>query len=144
MPIEVSTVRRSVQQRLEQVRRLSSERRARAVDAERDYAAFLSGVATPLFRTVASVLGAEGYPYKVFTPAGGLRLASDRAGHTYVDLRLDTFGDRPQVVAEVSRERGSRILSDDRPIGGDTPISALTEEDVLAVLLEAIGEMVER
>ena len=144
MPIEVSAIRRRVQQRLEHIKRTSAERRARAAEAEAQYATFLSEIATPVFRTVASVLASEGYPYKVFTPAGGVRLASDRAGHSFVDLRLDTAGDAPQVVAEVSRERGSRTLSDDRPVREGAPIDTLTDEDVLAFLLDAIGELIER
>ncbi len=144
MPIEVSAIKRQVQQRLEQIKQAAGARRTRVAEAERLFEPFLTNTAIPVFRTVASVLSSEGYPYKVHTPAGGVRLASDRSAHTYVDLRFDTSHDTPQVMAEISRERGSHILADDKPLCEGKTISEISDEDVLALLLEAIGELVER
>jgi hypothetical protein len=144
MSIEVSTIRRRVQQRLEQARQAATVRRVKVTDAERQYEVFLEQVALPVFRAVASVLSSEAHPYKVFTPGGSVRLASDRSTHTFVELRLDTSGDTPQVVAEISRQRGSRILADDQPVRAGALVEELTDEDVLAVLLDAISAMVER
>jgi hypothetical protein len=144
MPIEVSSVRRRVQQRLEQVKQAARDRRVRVADAERDYVPFLENVATPVFRAVGSVLASENYPYKVFTPAGGVRLSSDRSGQTFVDLHLDSSRDIPQVMVEISRERGSHILSDERPVRDGATIASLTDEDVLSMLMDALGELIER
>ncbi len=144
MSIEVSAIRRQVQHRLEQIKLTAGARRASVAEAERHYEPFLANIAIPVFKTVASVLSSEGYPYKVFTPASGVRLASDRAAHSFVDLRLDTSRESPQVMVEISRERGSHIKTDDRPIREGTAINEIAEEDVLAMLLDAIGELVER
>lgn len=144
MAPDVSQVRRLVVARLADVKRAAAARRDRIAAAERDFAAFLPSVATPVFNLVAQILSSEGYPFRVTTPGAGVRLTSERSPRTYVDLRLDTSGQQPVVVAEVSRERGHRVLVDDRPVGEGQAISVLTEPDVTAVLVEAVGDLVER
>lgn len=144
MALEISHVRRLVMARLGDVKRAAAARRERVAAAEGDYAVFLPSVATPVFTVVAQVLTSEGYAYRVTTPGGGVRLASDRSPRTYVDLRLDTSGQEPVVVAEVSRERGHRVLVDDRPVGTGQDIGALTEQDVVAMLVGALGDLIER
>jgi hypothetical protein len=144
MAIDVSHVRRLVQSRLAEIKRTAATRRERIAAAEHHYAAFLASVATPVVTAVAQTLSAEGHPYRVITPGGSVRMTSDRSPRTYLDLRLDTSGQEPVVVAEVSRERGHRVLVDDRPIGAGQDVSALTEEDVLSVIVGAIGDLVER
>ena len=144
MPLEVSDVRKRVQQRLAELKQAAAARRERTVQAERDYEPFLSKVAAPVFTAVAQSLAAEGHPYRVMTPGGSLRLVSDRASRTYVDLRLDTSGPSPEVVVEVSRERGHRVVTDERPLRAGTEVAALTDDHVLAVLVDAIGDLIER
>ena len=144
MALEASQVRRLVMGRLAEVKRVAGIRREKIAAAERDYAVFLSTAATPTFTLVAQILASENYPFRVTTPGEGVRLTSDRSPRTYVDLRLDTSGPEPLVVAEVSRERGHRVLVDDRPVGTGQPIAALTEQDVVTLLVSTIGELVER
>ena len=144
MSLEVSDVRKRVQQRLADLKRAAAAKRERTVQAGRDYEPFLADIATPVFTAVAQSLTAEGHPYRVITPGGTLRLASDRSNRTYVDLRLDTSGPSPVVLVEVSRERGHRVEADERPLAADTGIVALTGEHVLEMLVEAIGELIER
>lgn len=114
------------------------QRRSRAADAERAYAAFLENVATPLFRQVAASLKAEGHSFTVFTPAGGLRLALDRGREDFVELALDIEGDQPQVIGRISRTRGSRRLDEERPIRPGAGPDAVSEEDVLEFVAAAI------
>ncbi len=144
MAPEVSQVRRLVLAKLAEVKKAAAARRDRVATAEREFAAFLPGVATPVFNLVAQILSAEGYAFRVTTPGAGVRLTTDRSARTYVDLRLDTSGPSPVVVLEVSRERGHRVLVDDRPIGDGRDIAALTDADVTAALVEALGDLVER
>ena len=126
------------------MKRNAASRRETIAAAERDYTTFLPEVAVPVVTLVAQVLASEGHPFRVTTPASGVRLASDRSPRTYVDVRLDTSGASPAVVAEVSRERGHRVLVDDRVVGEARPVSELTEQDVLDVLLASIPDLVER
>lgn len=144
MAPEVSQIRRLVLAKLTEVKRAAAARRDRSAAAEREFAAFLPGVATPVFNTVAQILSAEGYAFRVTTPGAGVRLTSERSARSYADLRLDTSGPSPVVVLEVSRERGHRVLVDDRPVGDGREIATLTDADVTAALVEALGDLVER
>jgi len=142
MPLELAQIRRRVQTRLADVKRAAAGRRERVAEAERAYAAFLSQVAAPTMNAIAQSLSAEGFPYKVITPGATVRMVSDRSNRTYLELRLDTSGASPQVVAEVGRERGSRVLTDERPLGGGAQIDTLTDEDVVAVVLETLVDLI--
>lgn len=144
MALEVSEIRKLVITRLAEVKRAAAARRERMAVAEREYAAFLPAVATPVFNVVAQALGSEGHPYRVTTPAGGIRLSAERSARTYLDLRLDTSGAEPVLLAEVSRERGHRVLVDEKLLGQGRAISTLTDEDVAQFLVAAIGDLVER
>jgi len=144
MPMEVVQIRRRVQVRLADIKRAAAERREKVAAAERAYGAFLANVATPTLNAVAQSLSAEGYPYKVTTPGDAVRMVSDRSGRTYLEIRLDTTGKDPQLVAEVGRERGSRILADERPVCQGIAIEAITDDDLLAAVLDAMAELIER
>ena len=144
MAMEIGQIRRRVQARLTDIRRAAAGRRERAGTAERAYAVFLAGVATPTLTAVAQSLAAEGYPYRVTTPGNAVRMSADRSNRTYLELRLDTAGEVPRVVSEVGRERGSRVFADERPICEGTAIEAITDEQLLEAILEAMAELIER
>lgn len=119
-------------------------RREQTAEAEQAYQTFLHDVATPVTKQVANALKSEGYPFTVFTPGGGLRLADDRGRDDYIEFALDTASDRPQVVGRISLTRGSRTLTDERPIKPGTAPDALSQEDVLTFLLDALEPWLER
>lgn len=119
-------------------------RREKTAEAEQAYQTFLHDVATPVTKQVANALKSEGYPFTVFTPGGGLRLADDRGRDDYIEFALDTASDRPQVVGRISLTRGSRTLTDERPIKPGTAPDALSQEDVLTFLLDALEPWLER
>jgi hypothetical protein len=144
MPLETAQIRRRVQSRLAEVKRGAAARRERVTAAERAYGTFLTEIAVPTLTAVAQSLAAEGYPYRVTTPAGAVRMTSERSNRAYVELRLDTSGAVPQVVAEVGRERGTRVLADERVVGEGLPVDAISDEHLLETLLEAVGDLVER
>jgi hypothetical protein len=100
-------------------------------------------VAVPLFRQVANVLRAHGYPFKVFTPSGSVRLMSDRAAEDYVELTLDTAGEEARVVGHTSRSRGRRVMESERPVAARAP-AELTEDEVLGFVLTELEPFVER
>ena len=114
------------------------DRRQRTADATREYAVFLQSVATPLVQQIANVLKAEGYAFTVSTPGDTLQLANDRGRDDFIELVLDTTFDRPQVVGRISRSRGSRRLNEERPIRPDASPAAITEEDVLEFVTQAL------
>lgn len=142
--MEVSLVRNRLRHAIEAARERTRRKRERNAAAEREYDEFLRSVATPVTKLVATALKAEGYLFAVFTPAGGLRLADERGRDDYIELSLDTARERPEVVGVVRYTRGSRVITDERPLKPDTAPAALTEEDVLAFLLDALQPWLDR
>ena len=129
---------------MDQARERAQQRRQQTAQAEKAYATFLETVATPVTRMVQNALKAEGLGFTVFTPGGGLRLASDRGRDDYVELALDTSGERPQVVGRIRQARGSRTLETELPIKPGAPPEALDEEDVLEFFTRALMPWLER
>ena len=102
------------------------------------YAAFLQNVAIPVVQQIANVLKVEGYAFTVFTPGDGLRLANDRGRNDFVEFALDTSGDHPQVMGRISQSRGSRHIEEERPVKPGASPAALSEEDVLEFVTQAL------
>jgi hypothetical protein len=142
--MEVSEVRRRLRAAIEKARQAAAERRARNDAAARDYDVFLAERATPMFHQLAAALAGEGRAFKVFTPAGSIRLATERSPEEFIELVLDDSSDPPAVVGRTTRGRGRRMVSTERALGGGAPVADLTEEDVLAFLLEEIVPLVEK
>jgi hypothetical protein len=142
--VEVSEIRRRLRAAIEKARRVSEERRARTDTAARDYQVFLEQRATPIFHQLAGALKAEGLSFKVFTPAASIRLASDRSPDDFIELSLDDTSDPPVVLGRTTRGRGRRMSTTDRALANGTPIADVTEEDVLAFLLEELTALLER
>lgn len=136
--IDTGILRKRVKAAMDQVRREHAERRGRAAEAARAYDAFLSERAVPAFRAVANVLKAEGVLFEVATPSGGVSLVSERHRDEGIALELDAALDPPAPVATVTRTRGSRSLRSERPVRAGAAIEQLSEEDVIAMLLEEI------
>jgi hypothetical protein len=141
--METAVVRRRVTETIDKARRAAGERRARNDEAVRAYAQFLDSVAVPLFRQVAGVLKAGGYPFTVFTPSGGVRLMSDRSADDYIELSLDTSADHPMVLGRSRNHRGHRIIDHERAVTEQT-VAHVTEEQLLEYLLTELERFVER
>ena len=135
---DVGVVRKRVRFAIEQARRDQADRRARASEARNTYEQFLESAAIPVFRMFANILKAEGLPFEVMTPAGGVRLQSERHRDDAIEMELDTSADPPQPLVTITRARGSRVVQSDRTIKGSNPLVHLTEEDVVEMLLEEL------
>lgn len=142
--MEVSQVRKQLKTAIDAARDRAQQRRQRSGEAERAFAVFLEEIATPMARQIAGALKAEGYGFTVGTPGGGLRLAAERGRDDFIDIALDTSGDRPQVVGRISYSRGSRALDEERPIRPGAGPESLTEEDVLEFFLSALEPWLDR
>lgn len=138
--MDVAEVRRRLRGAIEVARRTAAEQRVRSDAAARDYEVFLAERAVPVFQQVASALAAEGHRFKVFTPAGSVRLAAERSPEEFIELVLDGAQDPPQVLGRTSRGRGRRLVTSERPIRDGAAVSALSDEDILEFLLtELVG-----
>jgi hypothetical protein len=87
---------------------------------------------------MATVLRAEGIPFEVQTPSGGVRLVSDRNRDDSLGLELDATPDPPHVLLTSSHAWGSRIVQNERVVKERAAIDQISEEDVFHVLFEEI------
>jgi hypothetical protein len=142
--VEVSHVRKRLTAAIERARKGSQERRERVATTERAYNTFLSDVAVPVTRMLASALKADGYPFTVNTPGGSVRLASDKGRDDYIEVALDTSANPPEVLGIVRYVRGSRTVSEERPLKPGASPQAITEDDVLDFFLKALEPWLER
>jgi len=135
---DVAVVRKRVRSAIEQARRDQAERRARAADAQANYETFLTTAAIPVFRMFANILKSEGLNFEVATPAGGVRIQSERHRDDAIEMELDASADPPQPLVTITRVRGSRVVQSDRSIKGSNPLVQLGEDDVIEMLLEEL------
>lgn len=142
--LEPADVRRRLVQRIEIVRKEAGSRRAAVSEAQRDYDAFLEQRAVPVFRMLAAALRPEGAAFQVFTPAGSVRLASERSKDDFIEVALDTSRHPAEVVGRISHTRGSRLVTSEEPVREGRRPADLTDEDVLEFVLRIIGPWVER
>ena len=106
--MDIPEIRRRVRAAIEQARLDAAARRERSDAAAKSYEQFLATWAVPAFNTMASALVAEGHRFKVTTPAGSVRLASERSPDDYVELTLDSSEDPPVVLGRTNAGRGRR------------------------------------
>src|SRR3712207_4226921 len=135
---DVAVVRKRIRTEIDKARRDQSERRARVAEAARVYDQFLETAAVPVFRMFANVLKAEGYPFEVMTPAGGVRLQSERQRAVAIEMEPEPAADPPAPLVTITRVRGSRIVQTDRGVKWNAPLVQLTEDDVIEMLLEEL------
>jgi hypothetical protein len=142
--MEVSDVRRRIRAAIEEARVRAAERRTRSDEATRAYAQFLEAIGVPAFHTVANALVGEGHRFNVTTPGQAVRLSSDRSVGDFIEMALDTERDVAALVILSQRGRGRRMVSAERILREGPQIAELTEEDIVAALLEALVPLIER
>jgi hypothetical protein len=142
--VEVSHVRRRLKSAIDAAREQSRRRREEVAEAERAYENFITEIATPVARQLANALKVEGYAFTVSTPGTGLRLASDRSRDDVIEFGLDVSPKRPEVVATIRRQRGSRTIDQEVPVKRGAFPEEISEEDVLEFLLTALEPWLER
>ena len=142
--VDVAEVRKRLIHTIERVKHDAVMRRQETDKAAADYEQFLETIATPVFRHFSQALRAVGYGFQLFTPAGSVRLASERGPDDFIELTLDPTRHPIAVIGRTSYRRGSRLVENERPIREGRAIDALTDEHVLEFLLNAIEPFVER
>jgi hypothetical protein len=136
--MDVGVVRKRLLLAIDAARREAAARRARVEASTRAYEQFLNEVAVPAFKAMATALRSEGLPFEVMTPSGGIRLVPDRNRDDGITLELDTTADPPMPLVSITRTRGSRVIQRERTVRELTPAEELTDEDVVAMLLEEL------
>lgn len=142
--MEIPDIRRRVRAAIDQARRDAASRRERSDAASRAYDEFLTRQAIPAFNALASALVAEGHRFKVHTPAGSVRLVSERSSDDFIELTLESGEDPPLVLGRTSVGRGRRAITKERPVRDGVSPESLTDEDVIAYVLSEIVPLIER
>jgi hypothetical protein len=142
--MDIPEVRRRVRAAIEEARRNAAERRERADAASHAYDVFLASRAVPAFNQLASALTGEGHRFNVSTPAGSVRLASERSPEDFIELMLDTAEDPPVLLGRINHGRGRRAVTKERRVAPHAPIADLTDEDVIAWVVSELPPLVER
>ena len=141
---EPAEIRRRLRQIIEESKRAAVERRNRAQVADRKGSEVLAAVVAPLFKTVAAALKAEGYPFRVLTPPGVVRLSSESSSDDFIELVLDTTRAVPALVGRVSRTWGRRILTHEIIVVEEPDIVLLTDANALEFMMAELPPFVER
>ena len=142
--MEVGDIRKRVRRTIAEARRAAAERREQVAAAEQDGARVLADVAAPLFTQLAAALKAEGYRFRVLTPAGAVRLAAESSADDFIEVSLDTQREPPALVARISRTRGRRVLIDETILREAADIGSLTAEGLLEFSLAQLAPFLGR
>ena len=139
--MEIAIVRQRLLETMDRAKRRAAERRTRKDAAGQAFGVLLEHTAIPLFRQIANVLRAESHVFGVTTPSGSVRLASDRRAEDFIELLLDTSGDKPVVTLHTSRSWGGGVIESEKALGDP---ESLTEDDLLKAVLQDLERFVER
>jgi hypothetical protein len=141
--MDTADVRRRITQALDRARQAGAERRERNAAAGKAYDVLLAA-AIAIAHQVAGALKAEGHTFIVSTPAGCVRLSSERAAEDFVEISLDTSGSEPAVLGRVGRRHGRDAIVEERPVAPGKSVDAVGESDVLDFLADAVVPLVAR
>ncbi len=141
---EPAEIRRRVRQTIAEAKRAAAERRNRAQAADRKGSEVLAAVVAPMLKTVAAVLKAEGYSFRVSTPPGTARLSLESSSDDFIELALDTTRTVPALVGRVSRTWGHRILTHEIIVVEEPDIVLLTDANALEFVMAELPPFVER
>ena len=84
------------------------------------------------------MLRAEGVPFEVQTPSGGVRLVSERNRDDGHRARARYQSRSATGDADATRNWGSRMLRSERAVKERTAIDQITEDDLLEQLFEEL------
>ncbi len=142
--MDTAEIRRRLLHTIDRARREAAAHREEADTASRHFEHFLVKVAAPVFRTLAQALRAEGYLFQVATPAGAIRLVSERSSDDFIELELDTTRRPVGILGRTRLSRGRRVIDRETLFFQGPAVDQLEGDHVLAFLLEELVPFVER
>jgi hypothetical protein len=101
-------------------------------------------LAAATWRQAANVLKAEGLPFKVHTPAGALRFASERSAQDFIEVTLDTSRRPVALVGRVVLARGGQVIDRETVVAEGDAVAEVDEQRLLEFLLEELAPFVVR
>jgi hypothetical protein len=142
---ETAELRKRIRQLIDEARHVAATHRADAARGEAAFEPFAATIATPVFRARAGVLKAEGYPFRVATPAGVVRLEPERGGEgDGIELRLETSRYPVAVIGRVQFTHGRHVEEDEQVLSELSDLGVITEEQVIGFVLRALPPFLRR
>lgn len=142
--LDTAEVNRRLTHHLADLQKAAVKRRTEIDEARRQFDAVLEQEIAPTVRQLAQVLKARGFNFSVQTPAGAVRLVSERSSDDFVAIELDVTRRPPAVVAQRQYTRGRRLLDDERVLGEGPAVASVDAEQTLDVLLERLEPFLEK
>lgn len=142
--LDSAEVNRRLTHHLADLQKAAARRRADIDEARQMFETVLEAEVAPTVRQLAQVLKSRGFHFNVQTPAGAVRLVSERSADDFVAFELDVTRRPPAVMAVRQYTRGRRLIDDERMIREGAAIATLDAEVVLDALLELIEPFVEK
>jgi hypothetical protein len=140
--MEVAELRQQILREIERAHTKAADQRQSTQAAHTAYAKFIVEIAGPLVKQAVQILRAERLPLQAQTPAGSARIASEASAEDFIEFVLDTSVRPPRVLGRSSVTAGRHnVVVEEVPISPGTPISSITEADLLAFLVPAIGRL---
>jgi hypothetical protein len=142
--LDTVEVQRQLTHRLAELRKAATQRRDDVSRAREAFETVLDGELAPTVRQFVQVLKAQGFPFAVQTPAGAVRMTTERSADDFIEVALDVTRRPPAVVALRQYTRGRRLIDDERVVAEGEAIARLDAERILPILLDLIEPFVER
>jgi hypothetical protein len=143
--MDVSDLRKRIIRALDDARKEATVRRQVVDEAKVAYETFLERVGGPLFKQAATVLRGEGHDFTLHSPAGTVRLVSDRSPLEFIEMELAVDNGHAHVIGRTSILRGGRDpLIEEAPLAEGKAVAQLSETDVTAFLVKEIPRLVHR
>ena len=119
-------------------RAATATRRERATAAAREYQQFLEERAIPAFRAIANVLRAKVSPSKSRRRSAACASWPTRGATTPSNSNSIPASILREPLLITVQSRGSRILRTERLVKEGSPISEISEDDLVELLLDQI------
>jgi hypothetical protein len=143
-PLDLGEVRRQLRLAIEASKRDAAAHRHEVDAAGKSFDELLEHVAAPLFRQFTSALRGEGLLFRVITPAGGLRIESERSTDNFLELALDTTKSPVALLLRRGYTRGHHLHTDDRLVAEGADFSGVTPSQLLEALMDAVTPFIGR
>ena len=143
--METGDVSRRLKIAMESARAQAAERRPRDARTSAAYDAFLEKVARPVAKQVVNALKVrQTWPSRCSPRPAGSGWPRTGNRDDFIELALEPGATDLQVVGRISHVRGSRTVAETVPVKDGVGPDALTDEDVLSFLLDALRPWLER
>jgi hypothetical protein len=142
--IDTGEIRKRLRLTIDRTRKAAAAQRAESDAAAGSFAPFVERTAAPVFRGLVQALRSEGYLFSLETPADAIRITSDRSAGDYIEITVDANRRPVALVARTAYTRGRRSFEQEHLVREGADFDAVTDEQLLELMLTLLEPFVER